>query len=255
MLHRRVSQFLIVYFSGLGLLLAVKYGLNLSDYVIPGAGDVARTAGEVFLRYLFDTLDTLSVAVIGHGLAIALATAVGIIARTRSWTGSLIRAAAYNIQAYPIVAVAPIIFILLGDGIASRLIIAAMICYFPLLLSFIGVFSEPVEDIEHFYESTGRMTWRLQVKVRAFENMGKLTTVVVGSATLAMVGTIVAEFIAATAGIGYSIRIALYQSDLSKILTALFLIGVCNSLYLFCLEWMGDRVRRKFDPPKGETTP
>jgi NitT/TauT family transport system permease protein len=61
-----------------------------------------------------------------------------------------------------------------------------------------------------------------------------------------MVGTIVAEFIAANAGIGYSIRIALYQSDLAKILVALFLIGVCTSLYLVFLEWVGLLVKRRF---------
>jgi NitT/TauT family transport system permease protein len=153
--------------------------------------------------------------------------------------------AAYNIQAYPIVAVAPIIFILLGDGLSSRLLIAAMICYFPLLLSFIGILSEPVQEIEHFFESTHRMNWRLQVKIRAFENIHKLITVIVGSATLAMVGTIVAEFIAASAGIGYSIRIALYQSDLAKILIALFLIGICTSVYLVFLEWIGWFIKRR----------
>jgi NitT/TauT family transport system permease protein len=141
--------------------------------------------------------------------------------------------------------VAPIIFILLGDGLLSRLLIAAMICYFPLLLSFIGVFSEPVREIEHFYDSTGRTTWRLQVRIRAFENMHKLATVVVGSATMAMVGTIVAEFIAATAGIGYTVRVALYQSDLAKILVALFLIGVGTSLYLVLLEWLGAVLQRR----------
>ena len=149
------------------------------------------------------------------------------------------------IQAYPIVAVAPIIFILLGDGLSSRLLITAMICYFPLLLSFIGILSEPVAEIEHFYEATMRMNWRLQVKIRAFENIGKITTVIVGSGTLAIVGTIVAEFIAATAGIGHSIRIALYQSDLAKILIALFLIGICTSLYLVFLEWLGALVQKK----------
>ncbi|HSV92332.1 MAG TPA: ABC transporter permease subunit, partial [Desulfobacterales bacterium] len=127
----------------------------------------------------------------------------------------------------------------------SRLLIAAMICYFPLLLAFIGVFSEPVREIEHFYDSTGRTTWRLQVRVRAFENMHKLATVVVGSATMAVVGTIVAEFIAATAGIGYTVRVALYQSDLAKILVALFLIGVGTSLYLVLLEWLGAAVQRR----------
>jgi NitT/TauT family transport system permease protein len=67
----------------------------------------------------------------------------------------------------------------------------------------------------------------------------------VGSATMAMVGTIVAEFIAATAGIGYTIRIALYQSDLAKILVALFLIGVGTSLYLVGLEWLGNAIQRR----------
>jgi NitT/TauT family transport system permease protein len=247
MLHRRIYQFVIVYFLGLAFLLLMKYILNLSDYVIPGPQEIWRTAHRVFARYLFDVMDTLSVAIIGHSLSIGLATIVGIIGRLTTWAGSFIKVAAYNIQAYPIIAVAPIIFILLGDGLSSRLLIASMICYFPLLLSFIGILSEPVDHIEHFYEVTRRMSWQLQVKIRAFENMNKLTTVIVGSATLAIVGTIVAEFIAANAGIGYSIRIALYQSDLAKILTALFLIGICTSLYLACLEWIGQLTQKRWE--------
>jgi NitT/TauT family transport system permease protein len=196
-------------------------------------------------------INTLSVAILGHILSICLATSVAVIGRLTIWVGSFIRVAAYNIQAYPIVAVAPIIFILLGDGLSTRLLIAAMICYFPLLLSFIGIFSEPISEIEHFFESTRRMTWWLQIKIRAFENVNKLITVIVGSATLAMVGTIVAEFIAADAGIGYSIRIALFQSDLAKILVALFLIGVCTSLYLVLLEWIGHRIQKRWEVPKG----
>ncbi|MGD8242440.1 MAG: ABC transporter permease, partial [Desulfobacterales bacterium] len=94
---------------------------------------------------------------------------------------------------------------------------------------------------------TGRMRWQLEVKIRAFENLGKLTTVVAGSATLAMAGTIVAEFIAANAGIGYSIRIALYQSDLGKILIALFLIGISLSVYQGLLEWIGALIRKTWE--------
>jgi NitT/TauT family transport system permease protein len=55
----------------------------------------------------------------------------------------------------------------------------------------------------------------------------------------------VAEFIAANAGIGYSIRIALYQSDLAKILVALFLIGVCTSVYIVFLEWLGIIIKNR----------
>ncbi len=249
MFLRRLYQFMIVYGLALLLLLAIKFFFGLSDYVIPGPREIWHTAGRVSGRYALDVLNTLQVAVLGHALSIAMAFAVGIVGRLTSWMGSMIKTAAFNIQAYPIVAVAPIIFILLGDGFSSRLLIAAMICYFPLLLSILGILSEPVEDIEHFFRMTGRITWHLEVRIRAFENLHKLTTVIVGSATLAVVGTIVAEFIAASAGIGVSIRRALYQSDLSKILVALFLIGICTSLYLACLEWGGRRLMRRWQAP------
>jgi NitT/TauT family transport system permease protein len=246
MLHRRIYQFLIIYALGLALLLVLKYLLNLSNYVIPAPVEMWRVFTDVFKRYFKDVMDTLSVAVIGQVASVFLSLVLGIAGRQATWLGSFVKVAAYNIQAYPIVAIAPIIFILLGDGFLSRLLIAAMICYFPLLLSVIGIMSEPIRDIEHFYQVTGRMRWQLEVKIRAFENMSKLTTVISGSATLAMAGTIVAEFIAANAGIGYSIRIALYQSDLSKVLAALFLIGITLSVYQGMLEWAGHLIRERW---------
>ena len=167
MLHRRIYQFLMIYFIGLAALMLVKYSLNLSDYTIPGVHEIWNTCRRYFGLYLMAVLNTLAVAILGHVLSICMATVVGIIGRLTLWIGSFIRVAAYNIQAYPIVAVAPIIFILLGDGLSSRLLIAAMICYFPLLLSFIGILSEPVAEIEHFFDTTLRMNWRLQVKVSA----------------------------------------------------------------------------------------
>ena len=244
LLPKRVYQFLIIYILFLAALLLIKAALDLSDYVIPGPQELWQTFADVRGRFLADAVDTLSVAVIGQFISIALATLVGVLGRQATWFGSFIKVAAYNLQAYPIVAIAPIIFILLGDGFISRLLIAAMICYFPLLLSILGIMSEPVSDVEHFYRITGRMRWQLEVKIRAFENLGKLTTVVAGSATLAMAGTIVAEFIAANAGIGYGIRIALYQSDLAKILIALFLIGITLSIYQGLLEIAGALAKR-----------
>ncbi len=251
MLFRRIYQFFIVYTMGLAGLLAIKYGIGLSDYVIPGIELVRETAGRMVPDYFLDVLNTLGVTVLGQLISIALAFTVGIFGRKSSWVGSFIKVMAYNIQAYPIVALAPIIFILLGDGFASRLLIASMICYFPLLLSVLGIMASPIKDIEHFYIATGRMRWQLEVKIRAFENLSKLTTVIAGSATLAMAGTIVAEFIAADAGIGYSIRIALYQSDLAGILVALFLIGIVISIYQGMLEALGELMKKKWSAPKG----
>mgnify|MGYP001547446450 FL=1 len=237
---------MIVYVIGVIFLWMIKLSLGLSDYVIPGISLLKDTAEEFGTGYFMDVVNTLSVTVLGQFLSIIMAFTVGIAGRKSSWIGSFIKVTAYNIQAYPIVALAPIIFILLGDGFLSRLLIASMICYFPLLLSVLGIMATPVTDIEHFYIVTGRMRWQLEVKIRAFENLSKLTTVIAGSATLAMAGTIVGEFISANAGIGYSIRIALYQSDMAKILIALFMIGIIISIYQGILESMGEHIKHRW---------
>jgi len=250
MLFRRIFQFLIVYIIGIAFLLMIKMALSLSNYVIPGVPLIVETAGQVFKDYFFDVMSTMSVTVLGQCISIVMAFTVGIAGRKSSCMGSFIKVTAYNIQAYPIVALAPIIFILLGDGFIPRLLIASMICYFPLLLSVLGIMATPVKDIEHFYIATGRMRWQLEVKIRAFENLNKLVTVISGSATLAMAGTIVAEFIAANAGIGYSIRVALYQSDLAKILVALFMIGIIISIYQGILETIGEQIKIRWSVSK-----
>ena len=239
----RLIQFIVIFLVGLILLMAIKYSAGLSDYLIPPLTDVILLITKEGWDFLSPSLNTLMVAVAGHFLAIVLAAVVALSARGGSRLSNMIKTAAYNLQAYPVVAIAPIVFIFLGDGLASRLLIASLICYFPLLLSFLGIFSDPVVDVEHFFRQTGRLDSITELSIRSFENLDKIITVVAGSGTLAMVGTIVAEFLAATNGIGYIIRKALYQNNLAAILASLLYIGLCSSFYLTTVELAGRLVR------------
>ena len=81
MLYRRIYQFFIIYFIGIAILFLIKYVLGLSDYVIPSPLEIWQTGQNVFLRYLLNVIDTLSIAILGHMLSICLATIVGIIGR------------------------------------------------------------------------------------------------------------------------------------------------------------------------------
>jgi len=237
MLHNRIIQFFILYFSGLTMLFGIKYSIGLSDYVIPSIIDIVDTSNRIWPVYIRAVIESMIIAIMGHVLSIILACIIGILGSMHSFVGTFIKAGAYQIQAYPVVAIAPIIFILMGDGLIPRLLITSMICYFPLLLTFVGVFTEPVPDIEHYYNVTNTLSWKLEIKIRAYEHQKKILTVIEGSATLAMVGTIVAEFLSAESGIGYQISIALSQSDMAKVLIALFLIGFSISIYLTVLAW------------------
>ncbi len=241
----RLVQFIVIFLTGLCILLAVKYLAGLSDYLIPPPEEISFFLFNKAGDFLFPALNTTIVAIAGHVLAILIAVIVAFWARTGSRISNMVKTAAYNLQAYPVVAIAPIVFIFLGDGLSSRLLIASLICYFPLLLSFLGIFSDPVTDVEHFFRETGRMDAVTELSIRVFENLDKIITVITGSGTLAMVGTIVAEFLAATNGIGYVIRKSLYQNNLAAILSSLFFIGLCSSLYLMAVEAAGRMIKKK----------
>lgn len=83
------------------------------------------------------------------------------------------------------------------------------------------------------------------VKIRLSENLQAIVTAITGSASLAVVGSIIAEFLVADAGIGYIVRVALNGNKLDAIMLALLLIGVANWFYLSPLEWMGKMVVRR----------
>ncbi len=241
----RLIQFSVIFLFFLVVIEGVKYAANLSDYLIPPVSEILAMILGRWRDFLLPSLNTLSVAIGGHCLAIVLAVVVAFWARGGSILSSMIKTAAYNLQAYPVVAIAPLVFIFLGDGLASRLLIATLICYFPLLLNFLGIFSAPVEEVEHFFIQTGRLKSMTEITIRVFENLDKIITVIAGSATLAMVGTIVAEFLAATMGIGYVIRKALYQNNLAAILACLLYIGLCSSIYLMGVEGIGRFIKRQ----------
>ncbi len=241
----RLFQFLVIFFTFVLFLESVKYGVGFSDYLIPPFFEIYGLIIHNWKDFLIPSLNTLLVAMGGHILAILLAAIVAFFARGGSMLSNLVRTAAYNLQAYPVVAIAPLVFIFLGDGLASRLLIATIICYFPLLLNLLGIFSEPVEDVEHFFRQTGRLDSKTEITIRIYENLDKMITVIGGSSTLAMVGTIVAEFLAATMGIGYVIRKALYQNNLAAIMACLLYIGLCSSLYLIGVELLGRFIKKR----------
>ena len=66
LLHRRIYQFFIIYLMAVAFLFLIKYGLNLSDYVIPGPVDVWHTGIREFSRYFSDVMNTMMVAVVGQ---------------------------------------------------------------------------------------------------------------------------------------------------------------------------------------------
>ncbi|NLX08426.1 MAG: ABC transporter permease [Chloroflexi bacterium] len=149
------------------------------------------------------------------------------------------------LQAVPIVAVAPLLIIWFGAGIASKVIICALLVFFPMLINTVlGMRSIPTDlrDLMESLEATPRQTF-LYLELPA-----ALPIVLSGlkvSATLAVIGAVVGEFVSASAGLGYLINFGrgIYDTPLviAAVLTltalALTLYGLTVLLERLLLGW------------------
>ncbi|MFO7631808.1 MAG: ABC transporter permease [Caldilinea sp.] len=136
-------------------------------------------------------------------------------------------------QSIPIVAIAPLIVIWMGSGLASKVAVTALITFFPTLVAtVVGIRSvDPdLHDLMRSLRATrGQLFWKLELPAALPMIFGGLKL----SATLAVVGAVVGEFMGANAGLGYLINLGRGILDTPMMFVAIvLLVVIAQVLYL-----------------------
>jgi NitT/TauT family transport system permease protein len=135
---------------------------------------------------------------VGSLLGIGLGTAI---AQSR-WAEVILTPYLVVSQAVPKVALAPILIIVLGYGLASKVAIAALIAFFPLLENTIAGLRQIDPDSLRLLQSLGATRWQIFTKLRVFTALPLIFAGLRIAAVLATVGAIVGEFVAGNRGLG-----------------------------------------------------
>lgn len=224
--------------AGLGLW-AFLAGVNWQpDYILPDPGQVALRFWQAILDGTLPrhAAATLVEVLLGLAAGSFCATLLGYaIARSRALERIL---SPYLVasQAIPIVAIAPLLVIWFGSGLFSKVLICALIVFFPILVNTaVGLRAVPL-NLRDLMRSLGAT--RLQI-LRHLEIPAALPIFLGGlrvGATLSVIGAVVGEFVAATRGLGFLINVARGQFDTPLVYAAvLALIGMALTLYALVL--------------------
>jgi NitT/TauT family transport system permease protein len=175
---------------------------------------------------------TLQVALMGYGTAIVLGIPLGVVLALSPVLSRTVYPILVVIHSTPIVAVAPIIVVTLGVGFLPRIVITAIISFFPLVISTAtGVLSTPDELVE-LSRSLRATRWREITQIRLPYAVPHIFSALKISITLAIVGAVVAEFVAAERGLGYAILFATSSFRIPQAFAGLAMLVVL-SLILF----------------------
>jgi NitT/TauT family transport system permease protein len=220
------------------------------SYILPAPSRIAGGFGAVDgLRWLDHIWATLRVALIGYGVAIAVSLPIAVgLAKSRLLSRALYPLLVV-IQSVPVVAVAPIIIVVLGTDDAPRVVITFMIAFFPLVVSMTtGLMATPPELIE-LSRSLRAPQFREISQIRLPYAVPYIFSGLKISITLAVIGAVVAEFVAAEKGLGYFIQFSTSMFKLPQAWAGLvILVGL--SLALFQAVSLAQRVVFPWSLPK-----
>jgi NitT/TauT family transport system permease protein len=194
---------------------------------------------------------TLRVALMGYiaAVVISIPLAVGLVS-SRLLTRTLYPMIVV-VHSTPIVAVAPIIVVTLGASDLPRVVITFLITFFPIVVTTTtGLMATPEELIELSRSlRAGRI--REMLHIRLPYALPYIFSALRISTTLAVVGAVVAEFVAAEHGLGYFIQFSTSFFKINQGFAAL-LILVTISLAFFQLIGLIQRVAAPWSLPKSD---
>ena len=227
---------------------ALVYGLHVPPFVAPSPLAVVETLvvnlPKLMENLLPTAIEAVSGFVIGNLAAIVLATAF---VHQKSLQEAFFPIVVL-INTIPVVAKAPILVLLLGNGMEPKIAIAALICFFPTLVNMVrGLESVNPQAMELMRVLSASKT-EVFFKLRLQNSLPYLFSALKIAASTAVIGAIVGEWIGSVAGIGALIIQAMYAFD-SAMLYATVVVGSTFSVCFFLVISVIERLMVRWQPP------
>ncbi|MGI9380363.1 MAG: ABC transporter permease [Methyloligellaceae bacterium] len=196
--------------------------LSIPHFILPGPLLVFRelaTSPELYLKHgIITATEILSALVIGLLLGFAAGVAIWKSAKVERWIWPLLLVS----QAIPVFAIAPLLVVWFGYGMASKITMAVMIVFFPVSVAVV----EGLRQIGPYWSQQAvlmrarreKLFWSIQLRQ-------SLPTIAVGAriaAATAPIGAIVGEWVGSSSGLGFLMLHANARMQVSSVFAALF---------------------------------
>lgn len=187
------------------------------------------------------TSATLIEALGGFGIALVLGLSMGYLLAHTPWLERTFAPVLAASQAVPVVAVAPLIILWFGPGLQSKLFIAALITFLPILLSTIIALRSIPRELREMALISGASRWQMLYYVESALALPVIFGGIRTGLALATTGAVVSEFVAGRDGLGAMINIARGLFDTPLIFVALLTLAAIT-LGLYVLATLLERL-------------
>ncbi|MFP1644748.1 ABC transporter permease [Pontitalea aquivivens] len=222
----------------------------LNPIMVPSPAAIGAAFGELVTRGYFwhATWITLQETIFGFAIGVTLGLVIGAL----TGTFRVFRAAIYPFviafQNTPRVALAPIFLTWFGFGMTSKVVMAAVICFFPVVINTVAGMASVGDNAKMLFRTLGagraQTFFRLTLPGASAVAFAGVKTAL----TLALLGAIVGEFVGASEGLGVLIKEMNFQLEVAKgfavviflAVIGLVLYGLIELLEKMLITWSRD---------------
>jgi NitT/TauT family transport system permease protein len=220
---------------------------HVPDYLLPGPIAIVRAFAQDWFGLLRALGSTLTVTFAALVAATVTGVLLALLMQSSRWARAAVQPWAVALQVTPVVAIAPLIIVWVGDPFASLVVCAAIVAFFPVFSSTAAGLASPPSELVDLFRLYGASRRDVLFRLRLPHALPYLLTGLRISGGLALVGAVVAEFVAGSggfaSGLAYRILEAGYRLEIPRMFAALALLAAAGVAINAALGWVEHRFR------------
>ncbi len=177
--------------------------LDIPRYILPAPTAIWSDFLERYPRMMDAAVTTAGEIVLGFILSVLVSIPLAVLISYSRPIERSVMPIIVALQIIPKIAIAPLFIIWFGFGLAPKLLLVFLLCFFPILVSATTGLRSVPSDVLDLARSTGTTEFLVFRKIRLPHALPSIFTGLKVAATLATTAAIVAEFVASDRGLGY----------------------------------------------------
>ncbi|MDJ0931932.1 ABC transporter permease [Breoghania sp.] len=228
---------------------AAVRGFDLPSYMLPAPSRVAQVLIEradfLFYQAGITAYETGLGLVFGVVSGVVLALMLSVLPIAQRYLLPVVVVS----QALPVFAIAPLLLLWFGFGLASKIVMASLIIFFPVTSAFYDGLRRTHPDLLDYAHMVHATPWQTLMMIRVPAALPALGSGLRVAAVFAPIGAIVGEWVGSSKGLGFVMLQANARAQADVVFAALVLLAVMALL----LRTIVDRTTRAMTPWQSET--
>lgn len=215
---------------------------NFNKIILPAPSDIFHAFRADYKILFRETAVTMFESVLGFLLGSAVAYGLAVVFVYSRLAQDALFPYAIALKSTPLIALAPLLVIWLGNGILSKVVMSALVAFFPVLVNSVKGLTAVDAEILELMSSLSASRWQVFTKVRFYNSLGYLFSALKTATSLSVVGAVIAEFTGSMAGIGHLLVTSSYYLETPRMFAAIMMISLGGILFFWVVGVFEQRI-------------